>query len=231
MFDLSQVPHDTPVDWARWANNGLARLRARKVDHIEIEEPTQLRFCCKWTAIYIQAHIRRGLSLLESGLSELEQGRALVAALCARALLESVALLWQFNQKVLPLLKSRDPEGIDALVFPLALATRRQASLEEVGEEMRAKNILTAIDKMSVEYPNVRPIYDELSEVCHPNSLGVLMHFSDLQNGTFTFDDGEQMNDPAMHYLIFCGMLFAIEEGAISLVQQEIDAILNDPSS
>ena len=48
------------------------------------------------------------------------------------------------------------------------------------GEEYRATNILTSIDQMARQYPNVRRWYDELSEVCDPNQGGVLWHYSDI---------------------------------------------------
>lgn len=63
MFDLDKIPSSTPVDWAKATNTAIARLRARKVDRIDFEEPTQLGFCCRWIEIYIQAHNRRALSL------------------------------------------------------------------------------------------------------------------------------------------------------------------------
>jgi hypothetical protein len=74
----------------------------------------------------------------------------------------------------------------------------------------------------------VRPVYDELSEVCHPNSLGVLWHFSDLVDGKVAiFDDGQRMAGNALHFLIFCGLMFVAEESAISDIQRTIDNMLN----
>lgn len=230
MFDLSKIPEGTPIEWAEATNRAVIRLRARKVEHIDTEAPDQLAFCCRWAEIYIQAHIRRGLSLLESGVHEISAGRTLAAALCARALLEDAALLHLFNRDVLPLLEKRDSDGLDKLVFPRALATRQKEYIEEFGEEIRARNILTAIDKMAIHHPNVRPIYDVLSEVCHPNSSGLVWHFADIADDEIAvFDDGQRMSDAALHHLIFCGLVFAAEDTAIGRVQSAIDAIMNDP--
>ncbi|MET4153838.1 hypothetical protein [Bradyrhizobium sp. RT7b] len=232
MFDLTSVPAGTPNEWAQAANIAMARLQARKVSQISYEVPTQLGFCCRWIAIYTQAHIRRGLSLLASGIDEIGRGRTLAAALCARALLEDAALLFTFNRDVLPLLDQRDVEGLDRLIIPRALATRNQREIERHGEEVRARNILTAIDKMAREHPNVRPVYDELSEVCHPNSLGVLWHFSEITGeGDVAFDDGQRMRDPALHHLIFCGLVFATEEVAIERIERLIETILGEEAA
>jgi hypothetical protein len=205
----------------------VARLNDRKVTIITYDEPTHIRFCCRWVSIFLQAHIRRGLSLLTSGAREIKNGRPLVAAFCSRGLLEDAAVLWGFNREMLPLLEKRDVDRIDALVFPKVFASRRPKDIEELGDEVRARNILTAIDKMTVDHPNVRAIYDELSEVCHPNSLGVFSHFTDLfDDKRAVFDDGQDMAEVALHHLIFCGLMFAAEETIIGQMQTAIDAVL-----
>jgi hypothetical protein len=227
MFDIRKIPKDTPVEWALAINSAVVRLRARKVDSIPYDDTPQLRFCCRWITIYLQAHIRRGLSLLESGIYEIAHGRPLAGAMCARALLEDASLMWGFNRAVIPLLETRESDALDRFIFPQALASRLPGYIAYYGEEMRAKNILTSIDKMTAEHANVRPVYDELSEVCHPNSLGVLWHFADLKDGkNAVFDDGARMKDNALHHLIFCGLMFAAEDEAISKIQGVIDAIL-----
>src|SRR5258707_465115 len=118
LFDVRNLPKDTPIEWAQAVNGGVRDLKARKVTVIKYDEPTHLGYCCRWVSIFLQAHIRRGLSLLESGSREIKKGRPLVAALCSRALLEDAAVLWSFNREMLPLIESRDADRIDALVFP-----------------------------------------------------------------------------------------------------------------
>lgn len=227
LFDLTNLPKGTPPEWAHATNEAVIRLRTRKVDVISYDEPTHLGFCCRWVAIFLQAHIRRGLSLLESGVNEIANDRPLVAALCARALLEDSSQLWGFNRQMLPLLESKDVEAIDNLIFPKVFASRRVEDIEAMGEEMRARNILTAIDKMTVSHPNVRHVYDQLSEVCHPNSLGVFSHFADVMEGKrAVFDDGQDMADVALHHMIFCGLMFAAEEPIMGQMLDTIDTIL-----
>jgi hypothetical protein len=227
LFDVDKLPHGTPIQWAQAVNSAVVKLKAREVTVIPTDEPTHIGFCCRWVSIFLQGHIRRGLSLLESGAREIKQGRPLVAALCSRALLEDAAVLWGFNRQMLPLLEARNVAGIDTLVFPKVFASRRPKDIEEFGEEVRARNILTAIDKMNADHPNIRAVYDELSEVCHPNSLGVFSHFADLfDDKRAVFDDGQDMSDAALHHLIFCGLMFGAEEAIIGQMHTAIDAIL-----
>jgi hypothetical protein len=227
LFDVRNLPEDTPIEWADAVNTAVAKLDARKVATIPYDEPTHLGFCCRWVSIFLQAHIRRGLSLLTSGVGEIKNGRPLVAAFCSRALLEDAAVLWGFNREMLPLLEKRDVDSIDALVFPKVFASRRPKDIKEFGEEVRARNILTAIDKMGETHPNLRRTYDELSEVCHTNYLGVFSHFTDLFNDKrAVFDDGQDMAAVALHHLIFCGLMFAAEETIIGRMLTIIDAVL-----
>jgi hypothetical protein len=88
LFDIENLPEDTPIEWAQAVNIAVVKLGARKVTIIDYDEPTRIGFCCKWVSIFLQAHIRRGLSLLKSGAKEIKQSRPLAAALCSRALLE-----------------------------------------------------------------------------------------------------------------------------------------------
>jgi hypothetical protein len=227
LFEVRNLPEDTPIEWAQAVNIGVMRLKARKVTIITYDEPTHIRYCCRWVSIFLQAHIRRGLSFLESGAREIKKDRPLVAALCSRALLEDAATLWGFNRQILPLLERRDVDGIDALVFPKVFASRRPKDIEKHGEEFKALNILTAIDKMGAEHPNLRRTYDELSEICHPNSLGVFSHFADtFDDKRAVFDDGQDMAAAALHALIFCGLMFVAEETIIGRIETAIADIL-----
>ena len=114
-------------------------------------------------------------------------------------------------------------------MFPKVFASRRPKDIEGDSAEFKARNILTAIDKMNADHPNIRPIYETLSEDCHPNSLGVFSHFSNLfDDKRAVFDDGQDMADVALHHLIFCGLMFGAEETVIGDIQTVIDAILSD---
>jgi hypothetical protein len=130
------------------------------------------------------------------------------------------------DRMVLPLLQRRDVDRIDALVFPKVFASRRPKDIEEHGEEFRARNVLTAIDKMGAKHPNFRRTYDDLSEICHPNSLGVFSHFADtFDDKRAVFDDGQDMADAALHCLIFCGLMFVAEETIIGHIETALTDI------
>ena len=221
-FDRNNLPTDTPIGWVDEVNRGIDQLRARKVPRIKFESPSHLEFCAHWIEIYLQTFIRRGLSLIDGGVAEIKAGRTLVAAFCARALLEDSALLSSFIRRADALLDSGNTIELDNYIFSKALASKLPNHIQRWGEEYKATNILTAIDKVAVEHPNIRPMYDELSDVCHPNTHGVLWHFADLVGGTVTFDDGARQTDAALGSIIFCSIMFVGEVPAIVRLEAKL---------
>lgn len=115
----------------------------------------------------------------------------------------------------------------DDFVFSQAMRTRVPQRIAEFGEEYKAINVLTLIDRMTKEYPNVRAAYDDLSEVCHPNSTGVLWHFSDMTDeDVLCFDDGARMTNNALWHLIYAALIFGGQEPGMGRLQARIiDAI------
>jgi hypothetical protein len=224
-FDRTKLPTSTPVEWVDAVNEGVKRLRKRKQERINTDEATQFEFVGRWVDTYLQAHIRRALSLIDGGLAELKTGRTIVAALCARALLEDAASVWSFIKRINELLDEGDNNKTEDFVFSRALASRLPKVIERWGEEYKATNMLTLMDRMAKEHPNVRPMYDELSDVCHPNSHGVLWHFAEYKSGVMTFDDGAKMADNALGSLIFAALMFVGGEPDISRLEMKLDIL------
>jgi hypothetical protein len=164
-FNPDDVPGTTPREWVDAINYAIPRLKARKVPELSLNVPTRSEFLERWIKTFLQTHIRRGLSLIDGGLAELKAGRTIITAFCARALLEDAALLWHFNKRVTQLVEQPDDTELEQFVFSKALASKLSHHIEHWGIEYRATNILTAIDRMTEEYPNLRAMYDELSDV------------------------------------------------------------------
>jgi hypothetical protein len=225
-FDRTKLPSNTPIEWVDAVNKGIDRLRARKFDEVDTEERTHFEFVARWIDIYLQSHIRRALSLIDGGLAELKAGRTIVTAFCARALLEDAAAVWSFIKRLNGLLDEGDNLKTDDFVFSKTLASRLPRYIEQWGQEYRATNVLSIIDQMAKEHPNVRPMYDELCDVCHPNLHGVLWHFAALsEEGVMTFDDGAKMADSALGSLIFAAIVFVGEEPAIARLEMKLDVL------
>ena len=222
-FDPAKFPSEIPRQWIDGANRGILLMRERLVDKIEYRNISHFEICCRWVEIYLQAHIRRALNLIEGGLAELHANRPIIAALCARALIEDGAMVWHFQRRVNVFLDDKDTNGLESFVFSRALQSRDTKHIEEYGEEYRATNILTSIDQMTKQHPNVRRWYDELSEVCHPNQDGVLWHCADIdgESSAAQFDDRVEA-ESALRFLLFGALTFLGEDTAMRRLEQRM---------
>jgi hypothetical protein len=74
-----------------------------------------------------------------------------------------------------------------------------------------------------------RAMYDDLSEVVHPNSNGVLFHFAkfDEEHGAH-FDDGANMSDNALGSLITAAYMLGCVEPAIHKLEQKLSSHSGD---
>jgi hypothetical protein len=176
-FDRTKLPNDTPVDWVDAANEGVRRLRARKLETISTDQPSHFEFVGRWIDIYLQSHIRRGLSLIDGGLAELKAGRTIVTELCARALLEDAAAVWSFVKRLNVLLDEGDTLKMDDFVFSKALASRLPGVIEKWGDEYKATNIVTLIDQWQRNIPT--------SDLCTMSCLTCVIRTRTVFFGTF----------------------------------------------
>jgi hypothetical protein len=114
----------------------------------------------------------------------------LSAMLSARALMETFAVMAEFERRMARLLKDEDLGGLDSLAQNGIFATR-DAELTKDCPGIAATSVLTYIDKLDKIAKGFRGHYDMLSERCHPNSLGHNFMFSQLDraNGTVRFSD------------------------------------------
>ncbi len=114
----------------------------------------------------------------------------LSAMLSARALMETFAVMAEFERRVTRLFEEEDLGGLDALAQNGIFASRDEEWIKE-NPETAAISILTYINKFDKIAEGFRSHYDMLSERCHPNSLGHNFMFSKLDrtDGTVRFCD------------------------------------------
>ena len=81
LFSRRKCLEGISVDMVDTINATIKRLHLMKVDSVKFEGKS---WTSNWIRIYLQAHVRRALSLVESGLAEQRVGRTLTTALCSR---------------------------------------------------------------------------------------------------------------------------------------------------
>jgi hypothetical protein len=122
----------------------------------------------------------------------------------------------------MPLLESADHNAVHEFIEPRAFATRIPSFIQDFGETLTARNILTQIDKMNKKYIGFRTAYDHLSDFVHPNGLGAVVHFVSIENGIATFHDSGKNPNWALSDLIASGLLLGYMEVSIGEIEQRL---------
>jgi hypothetical protein len=141
-------------------------------------------------AVYQHALLHRIVALMDGVAVAWNNECTLSAMLSARALMETLAVIAEFERQVDGLLKEQDLGGLDAVGQNGTFASR-DPELTKENPEIQAVNVVTYIDKFDKRFEGFRGHYDRLSERCHPNSLGHNFMFAklDTSDGTVRFNE------------------------------------------
>jgi hypothetical protein len=134
----------------------------------------------KTLSVY-QCLIRRTLEAADGVRIGWEAENVLTAVTMARSLFETAAIVMRRSAQVEAASLSRDVDALDDAIMYAGFATRLKEMLEK-NDEYPAKSIMDAIDKADAllggtEY-KLRPHYEFLCEIAHPNHLGILGIYS-----------------------------------------------------
>jgi hypothetical protein len=171
-------------------NASLDRLSGMRAVEINVSGKF-LRSKIAWKlANYQHALLHRLVALMDGVAVAWNNRCALSAMLSARALMETFAVIAEFEQQVERLLKAQDLDGLDSIAQNGNFASRDPKWTKE-NPGTQALNVLTYVDKFNNRVAGFRGHYDMLSERCHPNSLGHNFMFSklDTRDGTVRFYD------------------------------------------
>jgi hypothetical protein len=172
-------------------NASLDRLSGLRAVEINVTGKKFLRSKIAWKlATYQHALLHRLVALMDGAAVAWNSRCTLSAMLSARALMETFAVMAEFERRVARLLKEEDLGGLDALAQNGIFASRDPDWIRE-NPKTRALNVLTCIDRFDRRCEGFRGHYDMLSERCHSNSLGHNFMFSELDrtDGTVRYCD------------------------------------------
>jgi hypothetical protein len=165
---------------------------------------------------YTQAALHRVVMLGDGCTDNWESRNPLAAVLCARALLETVATLWDFEKRLADLVAAGDLKGMSTLVQNRSFGTR-QIALTKENPETTAINAITLVKRMCAEQPDpgrLWALYEDMSEYCHPNSFGHLILFTsiDFKANVTTLSDALAINRGTFMMILYgysiSGLLF-----------------------
>lgn len=162
------------ADWLEQAWAAQARLASLRRAVIAPGEGANVRTLA---LAYRDAQVWRIEELARSACDLLDRGDAVAAVVILRALTESVAGLWYLHEAL------AEPLAADSL-NPAALhQTCQRLLLGRRGPEARADaapeaiNVMSFLDAVEDDMPGFERLYDAMSELYHPNWVGVLGHY------------------------------------------------------
>lgn len=161
---------------------------------------------------YQHVLLHRICSLFDGAALAWNARSTLSAFLSARALMETCALYVAYGDSVDKFLRKEDLESLNKLA-QFGLFSSRDSNWLKLAPDYQAINALTYIDKLDKLAPGLRRHYDSLSERCHPNMMGHLYMFSELDrsDGTVRFLDER---DPEANQLLFLGGVMVVSLAA-----------------
>lgn len=187
-FDENELPDAIiNAEMVRTANAVLRQLYKMKIDSIKLDDTMGFPQS-GMTRLYLQAHFRRLLMFLEGGVAEYRAARPLVAISAAKSVYESVASIHDFCTKFNAMLDRSDFGGAEQFLTNNSLASRVPEFLEE-DKSNEAKNILTKIANLEKLAKGFEESYNKMSEYAHPNALGSVVHYLNVDGDVATFDD------------------------------------------
>jgi hypothetical protein len=171
-------------------NTSLDRLNGLRALEINVSGKF-LRSKIAWKlATYQHVLLHRLVALMDGAAVAWNNRCTLSAMLSARALMETFAVMAEFERRVAHLLKEENLGGLDAVAQNGIFASRDPDWIKD-NPDTQAVSVLTYIDKFDKRVEGFCGHYDRLSERCHPNSLGHNFMFAELDrtDGTVRFCD------------------------------------------
>lgn len=170
----------------RGYNNALKRLGKRRVRTLVRSGEFEISQIAMQVAALQQGLLYRIVSLGTSTARNWNAANVLGAALGARALLETIALVHRVEDELFSFAEKRDFEEFQKHTVKLAFANRDD-ELNAKNPELQATNALTYVKHFEKAVPGIEQHYKFLCEWCHPNHFGHYGAFAEFDKGTNTF--------------------------------------------
>jgi hypothetical protein len=156
------------------ADEALRRLAARRRSEVTVAGPLAQSKQAWKVAVYQQSILYRVVMLAEGAVSTWNDGNILTSILAARALIETVAVVYEFTHQLKAYISASDLVGLSKFTTSMIFATRDEKFLAE-HSDLRSRSVLTYIDKLDAGgLKGVRKHYDSMSERCQIVSRGVV---------------------------------------------------------
>lgn len=123
--------------------------------------------------------LHRTADLAGAAIDLYRQRKDLPAFVLTRAVLETFALFYYFIKKLEKAVSSGKVQDVDETLMQLLFGARTV-------DDVKAINVLTAVDRLDKDVNDIRKYYDELCEIAHPNWMGTFGHYGKATGSPFT---------------------------------------------
>jgi hypothetical protein len=166
----------TPEDEQNFAvsTNVIAELKASLPAKVEAAKTSQKAKLPFFTTCLRECLLYRITELGESACKTIRAGELVSGAVLIRALLEAVALIVLLDQRVRETIESGDIKKLEDLVSRASVGCRNKVT------PLEAINVRTILEHATKKYEGLGDVYDELSEIAHPNWGGLLGAYGTL---------------------------------------------------
>lgn len=164
----------------------LAQFKASLPGRVEAAKTSHKAKLPFFAACLRECLLYRVTELGQSACDATKDGKLVSAAILTRAVLETVALLVLLDQRVREAVaESRQIKALDDLVSRALVGCRNKAT------PLEAINIRTILEHATKRYDGLAQIYDDLSEIAHPNWGGLLGAYGTLNEDDRLYELGE----------------------------------------
>lgn len=209
MFDTGSIKiSEYDVEEIEFLNEIITDLERFKIEEIQVEGHFEKSKLAWKVAILNQALIRRLCEFSNSCTLTWNSTQYVPSLTLARCIIETAAVLSDLDDSIQKCLGEEDLESIDTIIMNRTFSTRLE-NIFKGDKRYKAINILTLVQKLDKKLEGVFKIYENLSEIAHPNHLGHFQSFADLntENGTVAF--GKTETSQSMFSSISCAICAA----------------------
>lgn len=162
----------------------LAQMRVSLPGKVEATKTSRKAKLPFFTVCLRECLLFRIVELGEAACKLIRAGELVAAAILIRALLESVALIVLLDQRVKNVIENGEITALDDLVSRSLVGCRNQAT------PLEAINVKTILGHASKKVEGMERVYDELSEIAHPNWGGLLGAYGTLKEESRSYELG-----------------------------------------
>ena len=165
------MPNKKMEDSKLMLDQAKSYVKGLRMGLVSRTDPAQVSVIAKipYKALEIrEALLYRATDLADAACLLFEKENLVSAACITRGFQETLAVLFFVNRKVKKTIEDKDVQHLDEVLMKVLMGSKNNPDMPD------PVNILTMIDRVDKEISKFRAVYDNLSELSHPNWAGTL---------------------------------------------------------